>query len=322
MALFVYNSNPGAVAPDHNAVVKGMAREDLFTVVHEQFFTDTTDYADYILPATTFLEHTDVQGAYGHYFVQLSQQAIEPPGQARSNVWLFAQLAARMGFDEECFTDTPEQMIAQAMRIGADGHAKTRWMEHITFDGLKAEGHIPLAFHREENAENFLPWTSGPVPTPSGKIELYSETLAAQGKDPLPGFVPPTESRWGEAAKRFPLEFLSRKADNYMNTTFANLDGHRKMEARKSGRLEMHPSDAAARGIGDGDAVRIFNDRGDLKLIAMINASLPQGVVAGQLDWAKLQPGGVNVNALTSERLTDIGAGATFYSTLVEVRKT
>ncbi len=320
-ALFVYNSNPGAVAPDHNAVVEGMAREDLFTVVHEQFFTDTTDYADYILPATTFLEHTDVQGAYGHYFVQLSQQAIEPPGEARSNVWLFSQLAARMGFNEECFSDTPEEMIAQALRLGADGHSKTRWMEHITFDALKAEGHIPLAFHREEEVENFLPWTSGPVPTPSGKIEFYSETLAAQGKDPLPGFVPPTESRWGEGAKRFPLEFLSRKADNYMNSTFANLDGHRKMEARKSGRLEMHPTDAAARGIGDGDAVSIFNDRGKLKLTAMMNASLPQGVVAGQLDWAKLQSGGGNVNALTSERLTDIGAGATFYSTLVEVAK-
>jgi len=320
-ALFVYNSNPGAVAPDHNAVVKGMARDDLFTVVHEQFFTDTTDYADYILPATTFLEHTDVQGAYGHYFVQLSQQAIEPPGEARSNVWLFSQLATRMGFDEGCFSDTPEKMIGQALRLGADGRSTTRWMEHITLDGLKKQGHIPLAFHREEEAENFLPWTSGPVPTPSGKIEFYSQTLAAQGKDPLPGFVPPTESRWGEAAKRFPLEFLSRKADNYMNTTFANLDGHRKMEARKTGRLEMHPSDAAARGIGDGDAVSIFNDRGKLKLTAMMNASLPPGVVAGQLDWAKLQPGSVNVNALTSERLTDIGAGATFYSTLVEVAK-
>jgi anaerobic selenocysteine-containing dehydrogenase len=320
-ALFVYNSNPGAVAPDHNAVVKGMAREDLFTVVHEQFFTDTTDYADYILPATTFLEHTDIQGAYGHYFVQLSQQAIEPPGEARSNVWLFTQLAARMGFDEEAFSETPEEMIGQALRIGTDGHSATRWMEHVTLDGLKKEGHIPLAFHREEEAGSFLPWASGPVPTPSGKIEFYSETLAAQGKDPLPGFVPPTESRWGEGAKRFPLEFLSRKADNYMNSTFANLDGHRKMEARKSGRLEMHPADAAARGIGEGDAVRIFNDRGDLKLVAMFNGSLPQGVVAGQLDWAKLQDGGGNVNALTSERLTDIGAGATFYSTLVEVTR-
>jgi len=320
-ALFVYNSNPGAVAPNGNAVRRGMERADLFTVVHEQFFTDTTDYANYILPATTFLEHTDVQGAYGHYFVQLSQKAIEPPGEARSNVWLFGQLAQRMGFEEECFRDSPEEIIRQALAIGADGHSTNAGMEHITLEGLKEQGHIPLGFHRNPEAQPFQPFVSGSVPTPSGKIEFYSETLAAQGLDGLPGFIPPTESRWGEGAKRFPLEFLSRKADNYMNSTFANLDGHRKMEARKTQRLEMHPTDAETRGIADGDAVRIWNDRGELRLTAMMNGSLPLGVVAGQLDWAKLSADGGNVNALTSERLTDIGAGATFYSTLVEVAK-
>ena len=319
--LFVYNSNPGAVAPNHNAVRRGMERGDLFTVVHEQFFTDTTDYADYILPATTFLEHTDIQGAYGHYFVQLSKQAVEPMGEARSNVWLFGQLAQRMGFQEECFSDTHDDLIRQALAIGADGHSTNAGMEHITFADLDQQGHIPLSFHREPETHPFQPYTSGPVPTPSGKIEFYSETLAAQGLDPLPGFIPPAESRWGEAAKRFPLEFLSRKADNYMNTTFANLDGHRKMEARTSQRLEMHPKDAEARGIADGEAVRIWNDRGSLTLKAMMNGSLPVGVVAGKLDWAKLSADGANVNALTSERLTDIGAGATFYSTLVEVEK-
>jgi anaerobic selenocysteine-containing dehydrogenase len=325
-ALFVYNSNPGAVAPNQNAVRRGMARADLFTVVHELFFTDTTDYADYILPATTFLEHTDIQGAYGHYFVQLSQQAIEPPGEARSNVWLFSQLAARMGFEEGCFRDTPETLIRQALRIGADGrpngHSGNAEMEHITLEDLKEQGHIPLGFHLSPETRAFQPYVSGRIPTPSGKVEFYSETLLAQGLDPLPGFKPAAESRFGELAKRFPLEFLSRKADNYMNSTFANLDGHRKMEARKSQRLEMHPADAEARGIGEGDAVRIWNDRGELTLTALINGSLPQGVVAGQLDWAKLSAGGKNVNALTSERLTDIGAGATFYSTLVEVGKT
>jgi molybdopterin guanine dinucleotide-containing S/N-oxide reductase-like protein len=320
-ALFVYNSNPGAVAPNHNAVRRGMERTDLFTVVHEQFFTDTTDYADFILPATTFLEHTDIQGAYGHYFVQLSKQAVEPLGEARSNVWLFGQLARRMGFQEKCFSDTPEDLIRQALAIGADGRSTNASMEHITFEDLEQQGHIPLGFHRDPETRPFLPYTSGPVPTPSGKIEFYSETLAAQGLDPLPGFIPPTESRWGEGAKRFPLEFLSRKADNYMNTTFANLDGHRKMEARTSQRLEMHPFDAEARGIADGDLVRIWNDRGALTLTAMMNGSLPTGVVAGKLDWAKLSVDGANVNALTSERLTDIGAGATFYSTLVEVER-
>jgi anaerobic selenocysteine-containing dehydrogenase len=320
-ALFVYNSNPGAVAPNQNAVRRGMARADLFTVVHELFFTDTTDYADYILPATTFLEHTDVQGAYGHYFVQLSQQAIEPPGEARPNVWLFAELAARMGFKEECFRDSEMELISQALGIGADGRSTRPDMEHITLEDLREQGHIPLAFHREPEARPFQPYISGTVPTPSGKIEFYSEKLAAQGLDGLPGFVPAVESRWGKDAERFPLEFLSRKADNYMNSTFANLDGHRKMEARTSQKLEMHPADAAARGIGDGDAVRVWNDRGALKLTAIFNASLPAGVVAGKLDWAKLSADGQNVNALTSERLTDIGAGATFYSTLVEVKK-
>jgi len=320
-ALFVYNSNPGAVAPNHNSVKRGMARADLFTVVHDLFFNDTTDYADYILPATTFLEHTDVQGAYGHYFVQLSQKAIEPPGEARPNVWLFTQLAARMGFEEDCFRDSEQDLIRQALAIGADGHSTRPEMEHITLQDLKDKGHIPLAFHREPETSPFQPFVSGTVPTPSGKIEFCSEKLAAQGLDGVPRFIPPVESRFGEKAKQFPLEFLSRKADNYMNSTFANLDGHRKMEARTSQRLEMHPADAEARGIRDGDEVSIWNDRGALRLTAMMNAWLPAGVVAGKLDWAKLSAGGANVNALTSERLTDIGAGATFYSTLVEVAK-
>jgi molybdopterin guanine dinucleotide-containing S/N-oxide reductase-like protein len=320
-ALFVYNSNPGAVAPNHNAVRRGLARPDLFTVVHDLFFNDTTDYADYVLPATTFLEHTDIQGAYGHYFVQLSSQAIEPPGEARSNVWLFSQLAQTMGFTDACFRDTEEQLIRQTLSIGFDGLSRNPGMEHISFEDLKEKGHIPLSFHREPETLPFLPFASGPLPTPSGKIEFYSDALAAQGKDPLPGFTPPTESRWSERAGHFPLEFLGRKADNYMNSTFANLDGHRKMEARTRQRLEMHPADAKARGIADGDKVRVWNDRGEIFLNALVDGSVQAGVVAGRLDWAKLNDGGVNVNALTSERLTDLGAAPTFYSVLVEVEK-
>ena len=321
-ALIVYNSNPGAVAPNHNAVVRGLMRRDLFTIVHEQFFTDTTDYADYILPATTFLEHTDIQGAYGHYFVQLSNQAIEPLGESRSTVWLFSQLAQRMGFTEECFRDTPEQLIQQALAIGPDRYSTNADMEHITLEDLRSHGHVPLAFHRQPEEHPFQPYTSGNLPTPSGKIEFHSEVLAAQGLDGLPAFHPPVESRWGEGAKRYPLELLGRKNDNYMNSTFANLDGHRKMEARTAQKLEMHPQDAQGRGIADGDQVRIFNDRGSLTLTAMVNGSLPAGVVAARLDWAKLHPEANNVNALTSERLTDIGRAATFYSTLVEVART
>jgi anaerobic selenocysteine-containing dehydrogenase len=322
LALFVYNSNPGAVAPNQNAVRRGLARADLFTVVHDLFFTDTTDYADYILPATTFLEHTDVQGAYGHYFVQLSKQAIDPVGEARSNVWLFGQLGQRMGFEEACFRDSPEDIIRQALAIGEDGRSTNPAMEHISIESLQEHGHVPLAFHREPEANPFLPYTLGPLPTPSGKIEFYSEALAAEGLDPLPAFVPPTESRWGKAAAKYPLELLARKADNYMNSTFANLDGHRRMETRKAHRLEIHPEDAKARSISDGERVRMFNDRGTVNLTVMLNPSLPVGVVATSMDWAKLHPEGANSNVLTSERLTDIGAGATFYSTLVEVTKT
>lgn len=320
-ALFVYNSNPGAIAPNQNAVRRGLSRPDLFTVVHELFFNDTTDYADYVLPATTFLEHTDIQGAYGHYFVQLSNQAIEPPGEARSNVWLFSQLARTMGFTESCFRDTEEQLIRQALSIGFDGRSKNPGMEHISFEDLAERGHIPLAFHRDPDGAPFLPFASGPLPTPSGKIEFYSSTLTAQGKDGLPAFVPPAESRLSETARQYPLEFLGRKADNYMNSTFANLDGHRKMEARTNQRLEIHPTDARARGIANGDRVRVWNDRGEILLTALVDGSVPEGVVAGRLDWAKFNDGGVNVNALTSERLTDIGNGATFYSVLVEVAK-
>jgi len=320
-ALFVYNSNPGAVAPNQNAVRRGLAQTDLFTVVHDLYFNDTTDYADYVLPATTFLEHTDIQGAYGHYFVQLSQQAIAPLGESRSNVWLFGQLAQRMGFDDECFRDTPEQMIEQALAIGPDGRSRNPGMEHVTLEKLRHEGHVPLSFHRDPENQPFLPYTTGKLPTPSGRIEFFSETLAEQGEDGLPAFAPPTESRWGEGAKRFPLEFLGRKADNYMNSTFANLDGHRKMEARTSQSLEMHPDDAKARGIANGDKVRMWNDRGEIRLTALVDGSVPEGVVAARLDWSKFNEGGVNVNALTSERLTDIGAAPTFYSVLVEVAK-
>jgi len=320
-ALFVYNSNPAAVAPDQSQVLRGMARSDLFTVVHEQFFTDTADYADILLPATTFLEHKDVQGAYGHYYVQISNQAIAPLGEARSNVSLFSELAQRMGFTELCFRDTPEDLIAQALRT-SQPEKQDKWMTGVTEETLNAAGgHQRLQFASEKNGEPFLPFATGPFPTPSGKIEFFSESLAAQGLDPLPAFVPPTESRHAKKSSAYPLEFLPRKADHYMNSTFANLHGHQLMEAAHTNRLEMHSSDAATRGICEGDLVEIFNDRGNLQMKAHVNGHLPPGVVASRLNWNKLSAGGNNVNLLTSQTLTDIGGGATFYSTLVEVRK-
>ncbi|HEX3435258.1 MAG TPA: molybdopterin-dependent oxidoreductase [Pseudacidobacterium sp.] len=314
-ALFVYNSNPAAIAPDQSQVLGGMGRPDLFTVVHEQFFTDTTDYADIVLPATTFLEHKDVQGAYGHYYVQISNPAIEPPGEAWSNVRIFSELAQRMGFTEPCFRDTPEDLIAQALRTSRPENQEP-WMAGITESTLNAAGgHQHLQF-----SGGFLPFAKGPFPTPSGKIEFYSEMLAKQGIDPLPTFHPPAESRHN-APSEYPLEFLPRKADNYMNSTFANLPGHQRMEAAFTNYLEMRTEDAVTRGILDGDTVEIFNDRGRLRMTAHINGSVPRGTVASRLNWNKLSPDGHNVNLLTSQRLTDIGGGPTFYSTLVEVRK-
>jgi anaerobic selenocysteine-containing dehydrogenase len=307
-ALFVYNSNPAAIAPNQNTVVRGLMRSDLFTVVHEQFFTDTTDYADLVLPATTFLEHKDFQGAYGHYFLQLSEQAIAPLGEARSNVWLFSQLGQRMGFPEPCFHDSVDELIEQALNAPA--------MEGITRQELEAKRSIRL-----QSAGNgvLLPFATGIFATPSGKAEFYSSALAAEGLEPLPAFHPPDESRRGADAHTFPLEFLPRKADHYMNSTFANLPGHQKMES--PGLVFMHASDAAVREISEAELVEIYNARGKIQLRARIDGSVPAGVVAASLNWNKLSEGGNNVNALTSERLTDLGRGATFYSTLVEVRK-
>jgi anaerobic selenocysteine-containing dehydrogenase len=311
-ALFVYNSNPAAIAPNHNAVVRGLRRDDLFTVVHEQFFTDTTDYADLVLPATTFFEHKDLQIAYGHHYLQVSHQAIEPLGECRSNVELFRALALRMGFDEPCFRESEDEMIDAAL---ASGHP---WLEGLDRERLERDPYARLNF----GSDPFLPFAQGGFATASGKAELYSERLAAQGLDPVASFIPPSESRHTAAVQRYPLELLARKADNFLNSSFTNLPVIQKMEERDL--LEISAADAAARGIRDGDQVRVFNDRGEILLTARVSgngASVVQpGVVAARLNWAKLTAGGRNINVLTSEKLTDIGAAATFYSVLVEVQ--
>ena len=304
-AMFVYNSNPAAIAPNQNDVLRGMLREDLFMVVHEQFFTDTADYADVLLPAPTFLEVKDVQGAYGHLFVQLSERAIVPLGEAKSNVALFGELAARMGFTEACFDDRDEELIDQALETNHP------WFAGITRERLEREGHVPLQLPVDPAGE-VLPFSTAEwFKTPSGRGELT----------PVPVFAAPTESRANAAKGAYPLEFLPRKADNYMNSTFANLPPHQRMESRTAGVLEMHGIDATARAIVTGDEVEVFNGRGRLALKAVVNGHVGAGVVSARLDWNKLSADGGNVNALTSETLTDIGGGPTFYSTLVEVRK-
>ena len=325
-ALFVYSSNPAAVCPNHNEVIRGLKRPDLFTVVHEQFFTDTTDYADIVLPATTFFEHKDLQTAYGHYYLQVSNQAIDPLGEARSNVELFRALAERMGFEEECFRESVDSMIERAL------DASNPALAGITRERLERDPHVRLnlgggapaqsAGLEEEQPDAkhapFLPFANGNFPTASGKAEFYNDSLKKQGLDPVVAFTPPEESRHGSGAARFPLELLARKPDNLLNTSFANIASVREMESGL-GDLEMHPADARARGVRDGDRIRAFNARGEIILKARVDGSVSPGVVAAKLDWARFRPDGGNINVLTSEKLTDMGNAATFYSVCVEV---
>ncbi|MEY2411707.1 MAG: hypothetical protein QOD84_313 [Acidobacteriaceae bacterium] len=325
-ALFVYSSNPAAVCPNHNEVIRGLKRSDLFTVVHEQFFTDTTDYADILLPATTFFEHKELQTAYGHYYLQMSEQAIAPLGECRSNVELFRSLAERTGFEEKCFRESVDEMMDSALET------PNPWMKGITRQRLEQNGHVRLNFSAassendgitgksliaEEDYRPFLPFKEGNFPTSSGKAELYSESLKAQGLDPVVQFIPPSESRHGADAKSFPLELLARKADNFLNSTFSNLPSVQQME--ELGLLEINESDAKARGIMDGDKVRVYNARGEIVLQARVDGKVQPGVVSAHLFWAKFTPGSRNINVLTSEKLTDMGNSATFYSVLVNV---
>jgi anaerobic selenocysteine-containing dehydrogenase len=331
--LFVYNSNPAAVCPNHNLVVRGLLRPDLFTVVHEQFFTDTTDYADIVLPATTFFEHKDLQAAYGHYYLQVSDQAIEPLGECRANVEVFRALAERMGFRDECFRESVDEMIDGALA------SDDPWLVGITRGRLEREGQVRLNFGASGDglrssssrlpasdprlaasgaeSEPFLPFAHGNFRTPSGRAELYSEAMKALGLDPVAEFIPPAESRHGIQRTSFPLEFLARKADNFMNSTFCDQPSVREMEEVDI--LEMHPADAEARGVANGETVRVYNHRGEILLTARVDGAVQPGVVAARLNWAKLGPGLRNVNVLTAEKLSDLGNSATFYSVLVEV---
>jgi anaerobic selenocysteine-containing dehydrogenase len=312
MALFVYNSNPAAVCPNHGEVVRGLLRHDLFTVVHEQFFTDSTDYADIVLPATTFFEHKDLQKGYGHYYVQVSNQAIPPLGECKSNLELFRALALRMGFKEECFQESVDEMIDLAL------DAQNPWLEGLSRTRLENGGvRLKLETEAEGTPESnaFLPFAHGGFRTPSGKAELYSEAVKALGLDPVAEFTPPSESRHGEV--RLPLELLARKADNFLNTTFSNLPSVQEME--EAGLLEICAEDAGVRGIHDGDRVRVFNRRGEIQLKARVDGKVQPGVVSATLNWVKTTPGFQSINSLTSEKLTDMGNSATFYSVLVEV---
>jgi len=310
-AVIVYNNNPVAVCPDSSKVVEGFRREDLFCVVMDSFLTDTADYADIVLPATTQLEHTDIHKSYGHLYVLANNPAIAPVGESLPNAEVFRRLAARMGFEEECFRDSDDELARQA--IGS-GHANLAGMD---WESLKRDGWKRLALPK-----TFAPFAKGGFHTPSGKCEFYSASLKAQGIDPLPFYNPPAElpSSNPQLASRYPLSFLSPPVRNFLNSSFANLPRFRAAEGEPS--LELHSDDAAKRGIADGDAVRVFNDRGSFTLKARVNDKPRRGVVvAPSVWWKKFSGDRRNANELTSQRTADLGGAATFYDCLVEVER-
>ena len=308
-AVIVYNANPLAIAPDSAKVQQGFEREDLFTVVLEQFQTDSADYADILLPATTQLEHVDAHLAYGHLYMMANNAAISPMGEAKPNSEIFRLLAARMGLTDPCFLESDDELAAQAF-----DKTHTRAI-HFDWESLKQKGWQKL------NMPD-APFAEGGFPTPSGKCEFYSSTMANDGLDPLPAYIPPYESAASnpELAKKYPLGMISPPARNFLNSTFVNVQSLRATEGEPH--LDIHPNDAAARGIAHGDMARIFNDRGSFIAKARVTEKARPGLVVGlSIWWKKLSKDGKNANEVTSQRLTDMGRAPTFYDTLVQVEK-
>ncbi len=297
-AIVVYNCNPLAIAPDSSKVAQGFAREDLFTVVLEHFQTDTADYADYLLPATTQLEHWDIHNSYGHTDVLLNRPSIAPLGQAKTNTEIFRLLAARMGFKESCFADDDLSLCRQT------------YGDSVDFDALLRDGFVHLPWPD-------APFAKGAFPTPSGKCEFSSPRLAAAGHDPLPDYLPNYERP--APGGRYPLAMISPPGRNALNSSFVNVQS---LHPTPGPVLEIHPLDAAARGIADSALVRAFNDRGSYLCRAEVSARARPGVVVGLgIWWRKMGPGGTNVNELTSQALTDMGRAPTFYDCAVEVER-
>jgi anaerobic selenocysteine-containing dehydrogenase len=308
-ALVVYNSNPASVAPDRNTVLRGLAREDLFTVVLEHFQTDTADWADIVLPATTQLEHWDIHFAYGHHYVTLNRPSIAPIGQAKPNSEIFRRLAARMGMTDPMMRDDDLALIGQALA------SQSPKLEGVTLDTLLEKGYTRLNVPTP-----YLPYEAGGFTTPSGKCEFFSQRLADMGLDPLPTYIPPYESVEREPAlvERYPLTLISSPAHTFLNSTFANITSLRR-QAREPEVL-LHPADAERRGIGAGMVVTVHNDRGAFLAKARVEPSIREGVAwAPSIWWGKLAGDGANANQTTSQRETDLGHGPVFYDNQVEV---
>jgi anaerobic selenocysteine-containing dehydrogenase len=308
-ALVVYNSNPAAVAPDRNAVLAGLARSDLFTVVLEHFQTDTADWADIVLPATTQLEHWDVHLSYGHHYVTLNRPSIEPLGESRPNTEIFRGLARRMHLTEPSLRDDDLTLIRQAL------DSETEKLRGVTVNGLLERGWMRLNVPTP-----YLPFADGKFLTPSGKCEFYSERLKEMGLDPVPTYIPPYESPERDAARvaRFPLTLISSPAHQFLNSTFVNIDALRR--AAREPECIVHPADAERRGIAPGMRVAIHNDRGAFTAVARVETGIREGVVwAPSIWWGKLATDGANANQTTSQRETDMGHGPVFYDNQVEV---
>jgi anaerobic selenocysteine-containing dehydrogenase len=305
-ALYVFNANPAVIAPEQARVLQGLRREDLFTVVHEQFMTDTARYADIILPATTMLEQDDILGSWGFNYVALSRRAIAPQGAAKSNTEVARLLAAHLGFEDDLFRLSDAELIDLALRDSPAEHAG------VTREYLATHG-----FARVGPSKGHAPFADGHFPTPSGKFEFASAGLATAGHGPVPTYVPPAESPQTRAdlAQRFPLRLLTLKRHRSINSSYGGLPVL--LQAEPEPYVELHPDDAAVRSIGDGQTVRVWNERGAVTYRARINDSLMPGTVAAP--FGPWMHDGASVNALTSDRLSDIGNGPTFCDTLVEV---
>ncbi len=309
-ALFVYNSNPAAVAPDGNVVLKGLARKDLFTVVSDIFITDTARYADIVLPATTSPEHDDINRSYGHYDLVLNRRAIDPVGESVSNTELFRRLAKAMNLIDPCFDETDESMIRRAFDWSHFSLAGQ------SFETLERDGFLRLNYPKKDGF--ITPFAEGGFGTPSGKCEFYSEALARRGFDPLPTYIAPHEGEASDAAKDFPLALNTPPARNFMNSTFGNIEELAKPHGAPT--VQLNPLDAAARNVLEGQTVRVFNHRGVMKLAAHVTEDTRPGVATILWGHWRNHPGAEGfVNDLTSQALTDLGGGATFYDCRVEV---
>ena len=306
-AMIVYNSNPVAVAPDSAKVAAGFAREDLFTIVLDHFQTDTADYADLILPATTQLEHIDAHKSYGHTHVMANLPAIPPVGEARANTEIFRGLSKAMGLTHPALYESDDEIAAKAFRWDDPALAGESW------ETLKKNGWAKLKLPE-------APFADGGFRTPSGKCEFFSERLLREGHEPVPDYLPPYESAENapSLAARYPLAMISPPARNFLNSSFVNVISLRSTEGEPH--LDIHPADAHARDITDGGKVRIFNDRGSMEARVRVTDRAREGVVVGlSIWWKKFAPDGRNANEVTSQALTDLGGSATFYDCLVEV---